>query len=77
MKAKVLPFRTPPAKIEPLERAVAALEKRLVRAALEQAGGSVYEASRLLELRSEDALRFIILRRHPELAALCKKGGKA
>jgi hypothetical protein len=53
-----------------LEQAVHELEETLIKRALLQACGSVYEASKLLGLRSEGALEFI-LRRHPALLEWC------
>lgn len=52
-----------------LEQAVHELEERLITNALLTTCGSVYEASRLLGLRTEDALWFI-LQRHPKLSPL-------
>lgn len=49
-----------------LEHEVHQLEERLIAQALIAADGSLLEASRLLQLRSEQALKFI-LRRHPQL----------
>lgn len=48
------------------EREIHRLEESLILQALIAADGSLLEAARYLQLRSEDALKFI-LRRHPSL----------